>query len=96
MLLNDASNFEFPLPILLGVIVLHLTQLISIIKNYIWHNIGAPFVVGFQASLIIFAGLLITGNSVLADSVATVAYFFLVFGVVFQLISYFLEQRKKV
>ena len=53
-----------------------------------------PFIIGFQLSLVVCAGLLISGGSVLADSVATLAYFFLVFGVVLQLVSYFVEQRK--
>lgn len=52
------------------------------------------FVIGFQALLLMCAGLLVSGSSALANEVASFAYFFLVFGVVLQLVSYFVEQRK--
>jgi tellurite resistance protein TehA-like permease len=57
-------------------------------------NPGAPFIMGFQFSLIVCAGLLISDNSILADSVATVAYFLLVIGVVVQLVFYVLKKKE--
>lgn len=74
--------------------MLPVNQWIFRIKTYCWRNPGAPFIIGFQVSLVVCAGLLINGSSVLAEGVATVAYFFLVFGVLFQLISYLVQQRK--
>ena len=56
--------------------------------NYLRENWGAPFVVGFQVLLLSCAGLLIQGNSGLADEVAVYAYYLLVVGVVLQLVSY--------
>lgn len=58
------------------------------IKRYLKDNPGAPFVIGFQLLLLICAGLLIQGNSVMANEVAGYAYFLLVIGVVLQLIAY--------
>lgn len=46
------------------------------IKNYFRRNLGAPFIMRFQISLIICAGLLVSGGSVLADGSATVAFSF--------------------
>lgn len=57
------------------------------IERYFKGNPGATFIVGFQALLLVCAGLLISGNSLLAEGVAIVAYFLLVIGVVGQLIS---------
>lgn len=58
------------------------------IKKYLKDNPGAPFVIGFQLLLVVCAGLLIQGNSVMANEVAVYAYFSLVIGVVLQLIAY--------
>jgi len=58
------------------------------IKEYLKDNPGAPFVIGFQLLLVVCAGLLIQGNSVMANEVAVYAYFSLVIGVVLQLIAY--------
>jgi hypothetical protein len=58
------------------------------IKEYFKDNPGAPFVIGFQLLLVVCAGLLIQGSSVIANEVATYAYFLLVVGVVLQLIAY--------
>ena len=74
--------------------MLPMNQWIYSIKNYFWHNPGAPFIIGFQISLVVCAGLLTSGGSVLADGVATVAYFFLVFGVLLQLISYLVQKKE--
>jgi len=57
------------------------------IKRYIKGNLGAPFIIGFQLLLLVCAGLLIQGNSVMAGEVAIYAYCILVAGVVLQLIS---------
>ena len=56
--------------------------------KYFRENLGAPFIIGFMALLIVCAGLLIQGNSSLANDVAVYAYYFLVIGVVLQLASY--------
>ena len=53
------------------------------IKRYFRRNPGAPFVVGFQVLLLVCAGLLVLGNSSLANEVAVYAYYLLVAGVVF-------------
>lgn len=58
------------------------------IKRYLKDNPGAPFIIGFQLLLLVCAGLLIQGNSVMANEVAVYAYFLLVIGVVLQLIAY--------
>jgi len=55
-------------------------------KKYLRENPGALFIIGFQILLLVCAGLLIEGNSVLADELAVAAYFSLVIGVVLQLI----------
>jgi hypothetical protein len=57
------------------------------IKAYLKDNHGASFVIGFQILLLVCAGLLILGNSVLANELAVIAYFSLVIGVVLQLVS---------
>lgn len=57
------------------------------IKRYLKISPGAPFIIGFQLLLLICAGLLIQGNSVMASEVAVYAYYLLVAGVVLQLIS---------
>jgi len=58
------------------------------VKKYFKQNPGALFVIVFQALLLVCAGLLIQGNSALADGIAIGAYFSLVIGVVLQLISF--------
>lgn len=58
------------------------------IKRYFKDNLGAPFIIGFQLLLLVCAGLLIQGNSVMANEVGVYAYFLLVIGVVLQLIVY--------
>jgi hypothetical protein len=74
--------------------MVHMRQWVSMLRSYFWRNPGAPFIIGFQVSLLVCAGLLISGGSVLVDGVATVAYFFLVFGVVLQLISYLVQKKE--
>ncbi len=58
------------------------------IKRYLKDNPGAPFIIGFQLLLLVCAGLLIHGNSVMVNEVGVYAYFLLVIGVVLQLIAY--------
>ena len=64
------------------------------IKRYFKENPGATFIVGFQALLLVCAGLLIQGSSLLAEGVAIVAYFLLVIGIVRQLI-FFVRHAKE-
>lgn len=58
------------------------------IKTYFRENPGVTFIVIFQVLLLVCAGLLISGNSLLAEGVAIVAYSSLVIGVFRQLISF--------
>ena len=57
-------------------------------RVYVRENWGAPFVLGFMGSLLIAAVFLIMGLSWLAEAVGNVAYFFLVAGVVLQLLCF--------
>ena len=74
--------------------MLSVKQFLPRIKRYLRQNPGASFIIGFQILLLVCAGLLIVGNSVWADGLATVAYFSLLIGVVLQLIS-FLKHGKQ-
>lgn len=58
------------------------------LKGYFGENWGAPFIVGFMLLLMVCAGLLTSGESALADEVAVYAYYLLVVGVIFQLVSF--------
>ncbi len=58
------------------------------VKRYLGENWGAPFVVGFQLLLLVCAGLLVRGDSTLANEFAVYAYYMLVMGVVLQLVSF--------
>jgi hypothetical protein len=55
--------------------------------KYFRENLGAPFIIGFMALLIICAGLLVQGNSSLANDAAVYAYYLLIIGVFLQLAS---------
>ena len=59
------------------------------IKNYFRFNWGAPFIIVFMALLVAAAGFLSLGFEVLANDVAVYAYYFLVLGVILQLVCYF-------
>jgi len=61
--------------------------------RYFRENAGVPFVVGFIGLLLTCAGLLVQGNSNLANEVATYAYYSLVIGVVLQLVC-FIKYKK--
>ena len=65
-----------------------MKQFVPRVKRYLRENPGASFIIGFQILLVVCAGLLIVGNSVWADGLATVAYFSLVIGVVLQLVGF--------
>ena len=54
---------------------------------YFRENLGAPFIIGFMALLMICVGLLIQGNSDSANELAVYAYYLLVIGVILQLAS---------
>ena len=56
------------------------------VKRFFRENPGAVLVLGFQVVLVICAVLLVLGGSFLAESIAVVAYFLLVLGVVLQLV----------
>lgn len=75
-----------------------MKQFLLRVKRYFMENLGAPFVIGFQILLLTCAGLVIQGNSSLANEVAIYAYYSLVIGVFLQLISFLrhgkLEQEK--
>ena len=51
-------------------------------------NWGAPFVLGFIVVLVVAAGCLAVGLGWWAEELGVVAYFFLVFGVVLQLVCF--------
>jgi len=64
-------------------------------KRYFRDNLGAAFVIGFQVLLLTAAGLLVVGNSALANGVALYAYYLLVVGVVLQFVSYLRSRGKE-
>ncbi len=64
-------------------------------QRYFRDNLGAPFVIGFQVFLLMAAGLLTVGNSVLANDVAVYAYFLLVTGIILQLVSFLRNHQKE-
>jgi len=57
-------------------------------KRYFVENPRRLFVLVFQALLLIAAGLLILGDSLLANAIATVAFFSLVIGVALHVIGF--------
>ena len=70
------------------MIMFSIRQFLPRVKRYFRKNLGSPFIIGFQLLLLACAGLLIQGNTVMANEVAVYAYFLLVIGVVLQLIAY--------
>lgn len=64
------------------------------IKKYFQENLGAPFIIVFQALLLVCAGLLVQGDSGLANEVAVYAYYLLVAGGLLQLISLGRHRKK--
>jgi len=65
-----------------------IKQFLPRIKRYFSENLGAYFIIVFQALLVVCAGLLVQGDSGLANEVVMCAYYLLVVGVVLQLISF--------
>lgn len=57
-------------------------------------NPGAPFVVAFIFVLVVAAVSLALGHEDLANDFATVAYYFLVIGVILQLVALAIEGRR--
>jgi len=58
------------------------------VKRYFVENPRRLFVLVFQALLLMAAGLLILGDSFLANVIATVAFFSLVIGVALHVINF--------
>lgn len=71
------------------------TKIVSTIKGFFIKNLGAAFIIGFQALLLTCAGFLIQGNSALANDVAIYAYFLLVAGVILQAVSFVKDKGKR-
>lgn len=65
------------------------------LKEYFRENLGAPFIIAFMALLLTSAVFLLLGISEVSDRLATIAYFMLIAGVLLQMVSYFLESRRK-
>jgi heme/copper-type cytochrome/quinol oxidase subunit 4 len=63
------------------------------VKGYVRENWGAPYIVGFLVLLMSAAASLSMGSESLADLLAVYAYYFLVAGVVLQLVC-FLKYNK--
>jgi heme/copper-type cytochrome/quinol oxidase subunit 4 len=57
-------------------------------KGYLRLNWGAPYIVGFMLLLLSAAASLSVGSESLADLLAVYAYYFLVAGVVLQLVCF--------
>ena len=65
----------------------------SRLKSYLKENLGAPFIITFM--LMMCTGLLTTNMEDYANTLATIAYFFLVIGVLLQFISFIKSERAK-
>lgn len=63
------------------------------VKGYVRENWGAPYIVGFMVLLVGASTSLFMGSESLADLLAVYAYYFLVAGVVLQLVC-FLKYNK--
>lgn len=57
------------------------------IKNYLFKNLGAPFILVFNALILVVAYMIVQGNS-FVNELAVLAYCFLVVGVILQAICY--------
>ena len=67
----------------------------SRLKGYFKENLGAPFIITFMVMLMMCAGLLIANMEDSANTLATIAYFFLVIGVTLQFVSFIRSERAK-
>ncbi len=65
------------------------------IKRYFKENWGAPFIILFQALILLSVRFLVQGDSALANTIVTYCYCSLVIGVVLQLISFLMDERRK-
>ena len=61
---------------------------ISRITDYLKENWGAPFIICFMILLVVAALFLAEGVELVANEIAVYAYYFLVVGVILQLICY--------
>jgi ABC-type enterobactin transport system permease subunit len=64
------------------------------VKVYVRENWGSPFIVGFMMFMVIAAAFLLMNLSVLADEMATLAYFALVAGVIGQFFCYLKSNKR--
>ena len=69
---------------------------VSRVVRYFKGRWGVPFIVVFQGLLLCCAFLLAVENAMLANDVAVYAYYFLVVGVVLEVICFFRNRRKVV
>lgn len=67
----------------------------SKIKKFAIENPAALFILAFQALLLLTACLLVQGDSLLANTVATYAYFSLAIGVVIQFFYFVRHERRQ-
>jgi len=65
------------------------------LKEYFRENWGAPFIIVFMVLLIVAAVFLGLGFEFLAERLAEFAYYFLVVGVVLQLVVVIKEERSE-
>jgi hypothetical protein len=66
------------------------------VVRFFKENPGAVPIVGFQILLLVCAGLLIFGLGSVAESVAVVAYFLLVAGVLILLVSFVRNSNERI
>ena len=64
------------------------------VPSWVKENPGAPFIIGFMIELIAAAISLSLGYEDLANDFAEIAYYFLVIGVILQLIAFVIEERR--
>lgn len=64
-------------------------------RYFTLESLGVSLIIGFQVFLLVCAWLLIQGNSVLANEIAIYAYYLLVIGVIFQLLSLLRHEKSK-
>jgi len=65
------------------------------IKRNLRQNWGFPFILLFQALILLSGGFLIQGDSALANTIVTYSYFSLVVGIALQLTSFLMNGRRK-
>ena len=65
------------------------------LKEYFRENWGAPFIIVFMVLLVVAAVFLGLGLEFLAERLAEFAYYFLVVGVVLQLVVVIKEERSE-